>query len=129
MEQVRRLASITLLFSLHAIPCIANDGAVVAVGGSIKLLDEHHSVRLVAEHVRIKFDEGKPKVICVFILQNTGPATTVTLGFPNESGGAGANSVFPFTSFDSYVDGNPVPVEILPDADNGKSDMYRSWYV
>ncbi len=129
MMQARILFSITLIASLHTIPCIADDGATVAVGGTIKLLEEHHSVRMVAEHVRIKLEDGDFKVVCVFILQNTGPATTVTIGFPNESGGAGVDSVHPFTTFDSYVDGEPVPIEILPDANNGKAFSYRSWYV
>jgi len=129
MKHIQHLSALVLLFIIYAIPCIADDGATVAVGGNIKLLDEHHSIRMVAEHVRIKLEGGEFKVVCVFILQNTGPATTVTVGFPNESAGAGADSVFPFTSFDSYVDGDPVPIEILPDVNNGNTHTYRSWYV
>jgi len=71
---------------------------VSAVGGSVRPLTEHPTVRLDAEYVHIQFIRNDAWVECVFFLNNLGPATTVTLGFPNFSGGADVNAVHPSRS-------------------------------
>jgi hypothetical protein len=71
-------------------------------------MDEHPSIRLVAEHVsvHVSLDRATNSVDCIFVLSNEGSADSVTIGFPELSGGD--TSARPFTSFRSYIDGHQV---------------------
>lgn len=84
--------------------CMANDGAVTGVGGSIHLLDGHPSIVLVGEHVHATLDprDNVIEVECVFVLENRGPADSVLVGFPEIA--AGDASSRPFLHFRSFVD-------------------------
>jgi hypothetical protein len=108
----------------------ADDAAVVAVGGAIKLMKGHPQVRMVSENVFIKLAEAK--VRCQFVFQNEGPATTVTMGFP-ESGYGDGRTLPKWTAlrgFRSCVDGRPVRVTrnivpyVVPNVDG-----YQIWWV
>jgi len=114
---------------LWSSPSSADDGAVVAVGGAVSPMAQHPSIRLAAEFVHIDFRRSPAEVDCVFFLENAGPATTATIGFPNESGGVDVEEFVPFSSFVSYVDGDTAQVTVLPDAEHQQHGDYGVWYV
>lgn len=113
----------------RASAAMADDGAVVAVGGSVSPMAAHPSISLQSEFVHIDFRQSPAEVDCVFFLKNNGPATTVTIGFPNESSGADVSEPVPFKHFASYVDGDTAGVTLLPDAGNAHSEDKVLWYV
>ncbi|MFI5385265.1 MAG: DUF4424 family protein [Fimbriimonadales bacterium] len=98
-----------LLSAAYAIP--ADDTAVDGIGGNIKMMKGHPTIRMVSEDVRVKLPQAT--VRAVFVFHNDGPATTVKIGFP-ESGtgydhGTRRNSLFGY--FRSYVDGKRIKVK------------------
>ena len=120
----------TLLFLLLlSHPAPADDGYIRAVGGTIELLEEHPSIHLRSEFVHSWVSNDEVRVECVFFLHNDGPATAVTIGFPNHSSGADVNDNARFDSFRSYVDGVGVEVEHRIDEEHQRYGNYRSWWV
>ncbi|HIE51613.1 MAG TPA: YARHG domain-containing protein [Armatimonadetes bacterium] len=90
-------------------------------------MEEHPSVRMVAEDVHIKLATGE--VVCQFVFKNEGPATTVLMGFPE--GGGGDVRVPEYTNFDRFearVDGVKVPVRRVVPKDQGPAE-YQIWWV
>jgi hypothetical protein len=118
-----------LLLLVPSPPSRADDGAIEAVGGAVSPLIEHATIRLSAEYVHIWFRPDGIQVECIFFLDNNGPATTVTMGFPNFSSGADVEANVPFSSFASYVDGDSVTVTIVPDAVRNHYGSYGCWYT
>ncbi|MBN1886002.1 MAG: hypothetical protein JW876_10840 [Candidatus Krumholzibacteriota bacterium] len=116
------VVGVSLFFlCLHG-PAIADDSAIMHVGGTIQPMDEHPSVRLVAEHVHARIFRKHALVECVFFLKNEGPPIDVTIGFPNHGGGESSPELF--DSFESYVDGQRVDVRILENGDRRPSAWY-----
>lgn len=121
-----KLSVIAAGVSILATPAQSNDAAIRWVGGAIHSMDEHPSVRLVAEHVRAHVYRDHADVECVFFLRNRGEATRVSMGFPELSSSVGP-SEWPFEFFESYVDGQRV--ESKRKVPGWFSDEYRTWWT
>jgi hypothetical protein len=86
-----------------------DDAAIEGVGGSIKPMDEHLSVVMESERVTIDVWPHRAVVDCVFVLHNTGKATAVRMGFPEQGwGDIDVDHPSGFTSFQTFVDGRRV---------------------
>jgi hypothetical protein len=109
--------------------CRADDGSIRAVGGAVTPLHEHPAIHLEAEYVHAWVGESTARVEAVFFLHNDGPATTVMMGFPNESGGADVEHIVGFSEFSSFVDGDSVGTTIRPDSLHQVYGDYRCWYT
>ncbi len=119
---VGSLAFVGLMVSCSA--ASANDGGI-AYGGSPRLLKGHPSVSMTSEVIRLSVGEESVKVDCQFVFTNHGTACKVRMGFPDEGFGAddpdeeGGEDVMKtppkttFTSFHSFVDGKPVPTQLI----------------
>ena len=124
--------ALSILHSIFfGIPVIAqaDDGAIEAVGGTIRLLNEHPSIQLIAEFVHARVAPSQVRVECVFFLRNSGPATRVNVGFPCTSHGADVDHATAFQEFHSYVDGESVSVREVADTTLSGDQFYRSWWV
>ena len=107
----------------------ADDGYVTGVGGAVRLMHGHPTIRMVSEEVHIQLPEGK--VSAQFTFRNEGHATTVEIGFP-ESG----KDVLPhprshMVGFQSTVDGQSIHVTrrvAMKPTDDGDY-AYDYWWV
>jgi len=131
---------------LFAVLCsgavIADDGGMRDLsGGTVEPLVEHPTIRMVSETVDMKLgakvgNDWRAFTRCLFVLKNDGPATDVTIGFPESawSGGEGSPSGR-LTGFKSWVDDEPVSVKYVPSSKNKKRtdsnsrEEYNAWYV
>ncbi|MGE0001107.1 MAG: DUF4424 family protein [Fimbriimonadaceae bacterium] len=108
---------------------LANDSAVIGVGGTVESFDTSTKVEMTSEHIQVDF--AQRRVEADFVFRNTGDATSVMMGFPEE----GAGDVQPptpaepsyFKSFESWVDGVPAKTELW----KGDSDemFYKQWWT
>ncbi len=109
----------------------ANDGGI-SMGGTPRLLSGHPSVSMTSEVINIVVDKDGYTVDCRFVFTNTGPACAVRMGFPDEGSGAndpdeenGAEDIqhtpprTTFTSFRSYIDGNPAATKLVRGSEEG----------
>lgn len=140
MIKMRKCLGLMLLLGF-AITCaaLADDGGVIGVGGAVELMHpEHSSVRMVSERVDVKITRGieqwevpTAKVRCVFYFRNEGPATTVKMGFPEDSY-ADAVDTRSMTSklehFQSWVDGKRIGTRLLLDKKN-HGQTFGAWHV
>lgn len=127
------LAGVILQVSCIA---LANDGFLMN-GGGVALLGKSKSISMVREHIRVKWPRvGDRKVECVFVFHNSGPATTITMGFPDQGGypavvedyknrGAKLPPNQSLTEFKSWIDGRPVKVKLIKAATNSSD----SWWT
>ena len=120
---------------------LANDGfsSVTGTGGRVHLMTkEHPTIRMEREWVRMDLYPHYYDVSATFIFTNDGPATTVTMGFPEsgEGDGDGSSGVIPkkgksaFILFTSSVDGQQVAVTRKPTElkqDNQESSYKALW--
>jgi hypothetical protein len=132
-----------LIAALCAGSVLAGDAAMSDVsGGSVQLMDRKPSnVRMVSESVDMKLGAWGAKtgwpvfVRCQFFLKNNGPATDVTVGFPEHltasyDGALGEK----IKNFKSWVDGTPAVTKythLIPPKRkhvHEKQD-YKAWYV
>lgn len=110
-------AAYLLLLLVPVIPTHANDGQVRGIGGRWQFVNgEHRSVRMVREKINLTVrPDTSAKVVADFWFYNGGPATTVTMGFPEESDGDISGAYFQrhsdFKEFRSLVDGRPIKVQ------------------
>jgi hypothetical protein len=118
-----------LLLGIGNPPAVADDGAMYGVGGSLALMKGHPTVRMVSEEVKIRLPEAE--VEAQFVLRNEGPATWVTIGFPETGGGADfpGTDQSSFTGFRSTVDGKPVRVSRVIESRGGGMSDYHFWWV
>jgi hypothetical protein len=81
------LAALTASFGCVAgitIAAWADDGSVETVGGAVRLMKDHGSIRMVSEVVRARVSPEKIEVDCIFVMRNEGSADTVLVGFPDD---------------------------------------------
>lgn len=128
----RRLFSIgvTAWFSLWSFATArADDGAVSGIGGTVKMLKGPPTIRMVSEAVSIKVPEGNVRASFVFL--NEGPATTVTMGFPESGEGPDGSTrgKTAFSYFRSFVDGKPVKCRLWPKSEDEDAQTYDYWWV
>ena len=119
----------------------ANDGAIVGIGGALKPMKKHPSVRLVSEAVVARISEQESAegpelfadVECIFLLDNTGEAVEAEMGFPEFGYGAWTSygrmkGTTGFVSFESQVDGQPWPTKVV-DSQVSPNETLQRWRV
>ena len=85
---------------------LANDGWMHSSGSEEPFAKEHGSIQMVREHLHIDVREVDAKVRVEFTFKNHGEATTVEMGFPEQSYKGGD-----LDDLTSTVDGKPVTVK------------------
>lgn len=118
-------------------PAMADDG-YYSIASSEYIYGSKVSVQMVRERVKIfvdmkgglSFVKATPsKCICRFVFKNSGPATTVTMAFP-EYGSAqyqgGKNPTSEYTDFRSYVDGKKVATKAIWSKKNGAIEHVKT---
>ena len=96
----------------------ANDGSIVGVGGSARMLKgEHRDVQMESETVWIEIWPTEYVTTADFIFVNHGPAQKVQMGFPESGGGdvaQGYEKRSAFKWFATWVDDGWVQAKRLP---------------
>jgi hypothetical protein len=120
------------------------DDAAMSWGGTPTMLKGHKTIRMQSEHVIMTIHEDHAAVDCYFVFENTGPATSVKIGFPDTGWGASAEDYgiakasgqhpkpfASFTKFNSFVDGKPVPtkLESAPETTDGNPSSWHTKIV
>src|SRR5258706_15602572 len=84
LTALRRSTWLILGFCFLAVAsrALSDDAYVEGAGGVVRGMRGHRNIRMVSEEVRIKLPEGN--VEAKFIFKNEGPATDVTIGFPEQ---------------------------------------------
>jgi len=93
---------------------------------------EHPTVRMVSEKVHAKIGWKGAKVRCEFVFKNDGPATVVSMGFPEKSwGDVGPIVRSGMGGFKSWVDGEPFATKFVPSRKSldGGPREYKAWHV
>jgi hypothetical protein len=125
---IRYFMAIAVLLSIVFGEAACADDGGISFGGSPHLLKGHSSVSMQSEVVQIEIYKKVIKVDCKFVFHNSGPASTVRMGFPDQGVGAaepyqgdpvpiGPGLKATFLSYDSYVDGKKVPTKLVPTND------------
>ena len=105
-----------------------DDTAVVGISGTIRPMKSHSSIVLRSQVVKVKLTPEYADVDCTFVLHNTGKATSVLIGFPEEGYGTDVDATSGgFAFFRSFVDGKPVKVRVY--GQKGGDREYSRWYV
>ncbi len=133
LTQVRRkrmktqllVTSVLVLFTGVA---RANDTAIWGVGGAIRPMQEHPSIIMEKMDLRVDIHPEIGRARCDYVLQNTGPATTVRMGFPETVTGPHAGRRRGFLAFATTVDGHAVPARVEGKPVEGPVDTIR-WRV
>ncbi|MGV3617682.1 MAG: DUF4424 family protein [Fimbriimonas sp.] len=130
-------ASSSIAALLLASTSFFNDGSgSIGVGGTVGLRKgTHPSIRLVEEEIRVKLPERKVRV--TFRFRNDGPATRVTMAFPENGylGGGATEKDLPkarrsnFGYFRTAVDGVPFRARLLKGTTTAEGLGYEHWWV
>jgi WD40 repeat protein len=111
--------------ALAACGMVRANNTALAAGGSPAALRSHPSVRMRSEKVRITIEDKRVTTDCAFVFENTGPACTVRMGFPDRGFGAfdpdeehqhdwrARPPRSTFESFMSWVDGAKVATKLI----------------
>jgi len=123
---LRLLVCLTLLLAV-GVAAWADDTAVQGVGGAVQPMKEHPSIVMQQMDVHVGVTPDHAAVHCVFVFRNTGPATTVKMGFP-ESGHPTYDPKSPpgFTTFRTWLDGKEVRTR-TEGLDVSPADSWRRW--
>jgi hypothetical protein len=108
----------------------ANDGGI-SWGGSPSLLKSHPSISMESEEVNIIVGDYDAVVDCRFVFRNSGPATSVRMGFPDDGEGESgfydgaeawknAKPQSSFKWFRSWVDGKPSKTTLVRSSEPGQ---------
>jgi len=124
------VSMVLCIVGIDAIRAVADDGSVQTVGGAVRLMRSHSSVRMVSETVKARVGPGIVEVDCEFVMRNEGATDTVLIGFPDGAMGpyTGGGEEYEIEGFRSWVDGEEAICERLPDADPGHS-LVGSWWT
>ena len=126
---MKQLCLTLLVLLIGVVDSYPNDSAIQNVGGSIKSMDEHPTIELIAEHVHARIFPDSAIVECVFFLRNNGESTTVKMGFPNIANGAVGDDREPYQYFRSYVDSDEVSSECIGPDIHPVGGGYTYWWV
>lgn len=122
---IRRAVSLILI--VCACLAHANDASIM-VTGSASNYKKNKQIQMVKEEVRMKMGDEKSHINVTFWFKNTGAATKVMMGFPEESYGDAAEKVI--FNFKSTVDGKPVTVKRMnAGKSNGDASMLQAMWV
>lgn len=129
MKSIRVVLTGVALTLGVAAGALADDGSVETVGGAVRLMKPHSSVRMVSETVKARIAPDLVEVDCEFLMENEGAADTVLVGFPDGAMGpyVGGGEEYEIERFQSWVDGQEVVCERLPDADVNRSGAGSWW--
>jgi hypothetical protein len=107
----------------------ADDSAIQGVGGAIQLMDEHPSVVMEQMQAAIHLSPDRGRVDCLLVFHNTGPRTSVRMGFPEEGTDEGRplHGRVGFTTFATWVDGRRVPTAI--EGETSSAGSWERWRV
>ena len=99
---------------------LANDGWWSNSSTPYAFEQEHTQIQLIREHLHLDLQNGKTTVTVTFLFTNHGPATTVTMAFPETQKSLGSS----LTNFRSWVDGEEVDVtyRVLQEARPGEHE-------
>lgn len=115
----------------YPVPPAPNDTYMAGQSGAPKNLADQTQVRMVTADIRMQVPAGKVKVTYVFT--NAGPATNVTMAFPEEGQDAYLDDKTKthFAYFRSTVDGKPVQTtpKKLSDAEDHEDFGYKIWWI
>ena len=112
---------------------LANDGAIIGVGGRVaRLSGKHPTVRMVRETVSMDVYPETYTVAAEFIFSNDGAACTVKMGFPESGDGADVDPVSyrkktSFLNFNTWVDGQPVAA--TREQADGSEESFKAFWV
>lgn len=128
---MRCISLVLLLIALAVGAALGDDSAMSGESGNPQLMKEHPSIQMVREDVTI--NPVTQKVTARFVFHNSGPATTVLMGFPeHDSGDAGFSSNhprFPENKFVSLIDGVKVQVSPIVRPGEWAIDNYTVWWT
>ncbi len=124
-----RMAVCLLVLLAGAAAACADDSAVQGVGGAMQPMKEHPSIVMDEMIVSISLTPDQAVVHCSFAFRNTGPATTVRMGFP-ERGHPTDDHKSPrgFSAFRTTVDGKKARARI-EGLDISPEESWRRWRV
>ncbi|MFA5137902.1 MAG: YARHG domain-containing protein [Elusimicrobiota bacterium] len=106
----------------------ADDAAVRVAGGTASILEEHSSIRMIGEDVRIDLRDKDYLVEAKFTFYNDAASTHVTMGFPQTSLGDVLH-VEDFIDFETSVNGMKVNATDYPNELEPEARMERKWKV
>jgi len=106
----------------------ADDSAMSGTSGSVKPLQSHPSVRMVAEEVTID-NPADAHVKATFHFRNEGPALNVLMGFPAQSSGDAGDMRGKLNDFHSWIDGSPITVTNRKAPDGDEGGPYEDWLI
>ncbi len=108
----------------------ADDAAIELSGGVVKAMESHPTVVMEEMRVDVNLTPDSVKVDCHFAFRNTGPATTVRIGFPESGGGPDpVDSPGGFRDFETRVDGALVRTTIEGLQLSKDRSSWRQWRV
>lgn len=89
------------------------DAAAISAGGNPRLMEKKHpTVQMESETVDIRVGKYLIDIDCKFNFKNTGPTTTVKVGFPDLPSNFNTPLSEGFVSFKSFINGDVVPTSI-----------------
>lgn len=107
---IKTLLSIFLLMTLSQ-KSYSDDAYVDVLSGTVKLMSDHPSIRMVGEDVKIITNSTSTyDVDATFVFYNEEKSTTVLVGFPMHGYSPEGDTVGEFISFKTFVNEKEVPV-------------------
>jgi hypothetical protein len=128
---------VLLSLSLGALAsAMADDGAMQGAGGTLEAMAEHPSVVMERMDVEIEVfppwpgSEGYGDVDCAFVFRNSGKATKVRMGFPEEGwGNISVDRPQGFVRFATWVDGKPAATRVEGFRASERDSSWKRWRV
>ena len=94
---------LVLCLLVLALAARANDGRVTGISGTVRFVrDEKTTIRMLEETVTMDLYPTRYLVTAEFTFTNTGPATSVKMGFPETGGGVDIDSKY-YRTHSSFV--------------------------
>ena len=118
---IARAIVIVLAVQIVAL-CRADDGWVGNGGTPSTLNGKHKTIRMMDEVVRIHVGKNYTTVDCLFHFKNSGPATSVRMGFPDHDSlreDASGSKTSVFKKYRSWVDNKRVKCKFEGTKENG----------
>jgi YARHG domain len=120
------LITISLFLTIYV---YADDTAISIVGGNVELFNEHNSIQMVREDVRITLKKKDYDVQVKFEFYNHGSSTSVLVGFPQYCAG-NVQSVGEYINFKTLVNNKEVATtEKYMLNPKGKKHLTKKWKV
>ncbi len=113
------------MLGVLSLVCSANDAYIGFSGGAAKLMDDHPSISMTDEHVRVDIFKDSYTVRASFNFSNDGKETRVSVGFPVR--GSKPQAIL---KFNTWVDGKKVTTENSPlDPKPDDEGNYSYWKI